>query len=167
MILRQPAAREVGGERPQFLPRFRLENVNPHGLVLPVLTIGCRRVAGAPTRSRSPPGRTNLCGGAHKPWLPSRRSGPDSNRRREVAPPRRGACGTERASTRSSVIKNAPSIALSCPQKRDPSCYQCGNGCGRGRHGKVKADLHRFCPISKVVCNSGTEVEEVWKVTRP
>jgi len=36
-----------------------------------------------------------------------------------------------------------------------------------GDHGKVKADLHRFCPISKVVCNSGTEVEEVWKVTRP
>jgi len=32
---------------------------------------------------------------------------------------------------------------------------------------KIKADLHRFCPISKVVCNSGTEVEEVWKVTRP
>jgi putative redox protein len=32
---------------------------------------------------------------------------------------------------------------------------------------KVKADLHRFCPISKVVRNSGTELEEVWKVTRP
>jgi uncharacterized OsmC-like protein len=32
---------------------------------------------------------------------------------------------------------------------------------------KVKADLHRFCPISKVVRNSGTELEEVWNVTRP
>jgi len=32
---------------------------------------------------------------------------------------------------------------------------------------KVKADLHRFCPISKVIRNSGTELEEVWKVTRP
>src|SRR6266481_5887940 len=32
---------------------------------------------------------------------------------------------------------------------------------------KVKADLHRFCPISKVIRNSGTELEEVWKVRRP
>jgi len=32
---------------------------------------------------------------------------------------------------------------------------------------KVKADLHRFCPISKVVRNSGTELEEVWNVTHP
>jgi uncharacterized OsmC-like protein len=32
---------------------------------------------------------------------------------------------------------------------------------------KVKADLHRFCPIAKVVRNSGTQVEEVWNVTRP
>ena len=31
---------------------------------------------------------------------------------------------------------------------------------------KVKADLHRFCPISKVIRNSGTELEEVWNVTR-
>src|SRR5262245_3683648 len=31
---------------------------------------------------------------------------------------------------------------------------------------KVKADLHRFCPISKVVRNSGTALEEVWNVTR-
>src|SRR5205807_6784566 len=31
---------------------------------------------------------------------------------------------------------------------------------------KVKADLHRFCPIAKVVRNSGTELEEVWNVTR-
>jgi uncharacterized OsmC-like protein len=31
---------------------------------------------------------------------------------------------------------------------------------------KVKADLHRFCPVSKVIRNSGTELEEVWKVTR-
>ncbi len=31
----------------------------------------------------------------------------------------------------------------------------------------VKADLHRFCPIAKVVRNSGTQIEEVWNVTRP
>jgi putative redox protein len=31
---------------------------------------------------------------------------------------------------------------------------------------KVKADLRRFCPISKVIRNSGTELEEVWRVTR-
>jgi putative redox protein len=31
---------------------------------------------------------------------------------------------------------------------------------------KVKADLHRFCPIAKVVRNSGTELEEVWNVAR-
>ena len=32
---------------------------------------------------------------------------------------------------------------------------------------KVKADLHRFCPVSKVIRNSGTEIEEVWNVARP
>ena len=32
---------------------------------------------------------------------------------------------------------------------------------------KVKADLHRFCPIAKVVRNSGTELEEIWNVMRP
>src|SRR5260370_40973996 len=32
---------------------------------------------------------------------------------------------------------------------------------------KVKADLHRFCPISKVVRNSVTDIEEVCNVTRP
>jgi putative redox protein len=32
---------------------------------------------------------------------------------------------------------------------------------------KVKADLRRFCPISKVIRNSGTDIEEVWNVTRP
>ena len=32
---------------------------------------------------------------------------------------------------------------------------------------KVKADLHRFCPISKVIRNSGTRIEEVWNVMRP
>lgn len=31
---------------------------------------------------------------------------------------------------------------------------------------KVKADLHRFCPVSKVIRNSGTEIEEVWNVRR-
>ena len=32
---------------------------------------------------------------------------------------------------------------------------------------RVKADLHRFCPIAKLVRNSGTQIEEVWNVTRP
>lgn len=32
---------------------------------------------------------------------------------------------------------------------------------------KVKADLHRFCPLAKVIRRSGTELEEVWTVTRP
>lgn len=31
---------------------------------------------------------------------------------------------------------------------------------------KVKADLHRFCPVAKVIRNSGTQIEEVWNVTR-
>ena len=31
---------------------------------------------------------------------------------------------------------------------------------------KVKADLHRYCPIAKVIRNSGTEIEEIWNVTR-
>src|SRR5262245_7898915 len=31
---------------------------------------------------------------------------------------------------------------------------------------KVKADLHRFCPISKVIRNSGKDLEELWNVTR-
>lgn len=30
----------------------------------------------------------------------------------------------------------------------------------------VKADLHRFCPLAKVIRNSGTEIEEIWNVTR-
>ena len=32
---------------------------------------------------------------------------------------------------------------------------------------RVKADLRRFCPIAKVVRNSGTVIEEIWNVTRP
>ena len=32
---------------------------------------------------------------------------------------------------------------------------------------KVKSDLHRFCPVSKVIRNAGTQIEEVWNVTRP
>lgn len=30
----------------------------------------------------------------------------------------------------------------------------------------MKADLHRFCPVSKVIRNSGTQIEEVWTVRR-
>src|SRR6516165_3894536 len=47
MILRQLAAREVGRERPQILPRFRLENVNPHGLILSGVDDGRRMRHGA------------------------------------------------------------------------------------------------------------------------
>jgi len=32
---------------------------------------------------------------------------------------------------------------------------------------KVKADLRRFCPVSKVVRNSGTTVEEYWHISHP
>ncbi|MCZ7563353.1 MAG: OsmC family protein [Burkholderiales bacterium] len=31
----------------------------------------------------------------------------------------------------------------------------------------VKADLHRFCPVSKVIRACGTRLEEVWTVSRP
>ena len=31
---------------------------------------------------------------------------------------------------------------------------------------KVKADLNRFCPVAKVLRNAGTEIEEVWVVSR-
>lgn len=31
---------------------------------------------------------------------------------------------------------------------------------------KVKADLHRYCPVSKVIRNAGTQIEEIWNVTR-
>lgn len=32
---------------------------------------------------------------------------------------------------------------------------------------KVKTDLHRFCPISKVIRQAGTQIHEEWTVTRP
>jgi|SRR5262245_31603043 len=38
-VLWKPAAREVARKRVQTLPRFRLENVNPHGLTLLRLTM--------------------------------------------------------------------------------------------------------------------------------
>lgn len=31
---------------------------------------------------------------------------------------------------------------------------------------RLKADLGRFCPVSKILRQSGTKVEEVWTVTR-
>jgi uncharacterized OsmC-like protein len=31
---------------------------------------------------------------------------------------------------------------------------------------RVKADLGRFCPVSKVIRQSGTRLEEIWKITR-
>jgi putative redox protein len=31
---------------------------------------------------------------------------------------------------------------------------------------KVKADLRRFYPVSKVIRNSGTQMEEIWNVRR-
>lgn len=32
---------------------------------------------------------------------------------------------------------------------------------------KVKTDLARFCPISKVIRQSGTKINEIWTVSRP
>jgi putative redox protein len=32
---------------------------------------------------------------------------------------------------------------------------------------KIKADLHRYCPVARVFRNSGTPIEEQWNVTRP
>jgi uncharacterized OsmC-like protein len=32
---------------------------------------------------------------------------------------------------------------------------------------KVKADLGRFCPIAKVIRAAGTEIEEVWNISKP
>lgn len=32
---------------------------------------------------------------------------------------------------------------------------------------KVKTDLAKFCPISKVIRQSGTKIKEIWTVTRP
>ncbi len=31
----------------------------------------------------------------------------------------------------------------------------------------MRNDLHRFCPVSKLIRNAGTEIEEEWSVTRP
>ena len=31
---------------------------------------------------------------------------------------------------------------------------------------RVKADLGRFCPVSKVIRQSGTKLEEIWNITR-
>ena len=32
---------------------------------------------------------------------------------------------------------------------------------------KVKTDLGRFCPIAKVIRAAGTEIEEIWEISRP
>ncbi|MBT6137234.1 MAG: OsmC family protein [Rhodospirillaceae bacterium] len=32
---------------------------------------------------------------------------------------------------------------------------------------KLKQDLQRFCPVSKVIRQSGTEIEEIWTVSHP
>jgi len=31
---------------------------------------------------------------------------------------------------------------------------------------RVKADLGKFCPVSRVIRQSGTRLEEIWNVTR-
>src|SRR5262245_35687318 len=133
MVLRELAAHEVACEGPQISPRFRLENINSHGLTLSAVDDGrqtCRRRPGP--RSRRPPDRTSLCVGAYKPWLPSHRSDLDWSRRRAAAPPRRSACGAERASTRPRsrrmqppsrcrVPKNAPRAAS---HRTHGSCWE-------------------------------------------
>ena len=30
---------------------------------------------------------------------------------------------------------------------------------------RVKADLGKFCPVSKVIRQSGTKLEEIWNIT--
>ena len=30
----------------------------------------------------------------------------------------------------------------------------------------IKADLQKYCPLAKVIRNSGTEIEEIWNVSR-
>jgi uncharacterized OsmC-like protein len=32
---------------------------------------------------------------------------------------------------------------------------------------RVKSDLGKFCPVSKVIRQSGTQLEEIWNITRP
>jgi uncharacterized OsmC-like protein len=32
---------------------------------------------------------------------------------------------------------------------------------------RVKSDLGKFCPVSKVIRQSGTMLEEIWNITRP
>jgi len=32
---------------------------------------------------------------------------------------------------------------------------------------KVKTDLGRFCPIAKVMRGAGTEIEEIWNISKP
>src|SRR5262249_25987516 len=54
MVLWKSAACEVAREGLQAFPRFRLENVNPHGLTFPRLTMGERRVAGGPDSKSAP-----------------------------------------------------------------------------------------------------------------
>lgn len=33
--------------------------------------------------------------------------------------------------------------------------------------GRVKAELGKFCPVSKVIRQSGTKLHEIWNITRP
>lgn len=37
---------------------------------------------------------------------------------------------------------------------------------GEERIARLKSDLGRFCPVSKILRQSGTKIEEIWKVTR-
>ena len=32
---------------------------------------------------------------------------------------------------------------------------------------KIKTDLGKFCPIAKVIRGSGTEIEEIWNISKP
>src|SRR5262249_7879586 len=63
MVLRELAAHEVAREGPQISPRFRLENVNSHGLTLsavddgrqtcgPALEVGAHQIVRAPAAAR-------------------------------------------------------------------------------------------------------------------
>src|SRR5215472_2784597 len=80
-------------------------------------------------RSRRPPDRMSPCGRAHKSWLPSCRSDPNSNRTRAITPPRRTACRAEFASMRHMSLSKplrepctAPIFELGLIESRTSRC---------------------------------------------
>lgn len=69
----------------------------------------------------------------------------------EVSFDRRGVMLEEEVSVPFPEIRLTINLATTAPEDRVA---------------RVKADLGRFCPVSKVIRQSGTRLEEVWNVTR-